>query len=119
MFPANSQLGLWAFSVDLGEGTDYRELEPVARMDATEGDTDHRSKLLSRIDSLSSIVGGGTGLYDSVLAAYRSMQQTYDPASINSVILLTDGSNDDPRSDERRGGKECVSTCRSRWSASH
>src|SRR3546814_12522968 len=22
----------------------------------------------------------------------------------------------DPRSDERRGGKECVSTCRSRWS---
>lgn len=98
MFPANAQLGLWAFSVDLGEGTDYRELEPVARMDATEGDTDHRSKLLSRIDSLSSIVGGGTGLYDSVLAAYRSMQQTYDPASINSVILLTDGANDDPSS---------------------
>ena len=96
MFPANAQLGLWAFSVDLGEGTDYRELEPVARMDATEGDTDHRSKLLSRIDSLSSIVGGGTGLYDSVLAAYRSMQQSYDPASINSVILLTDGANDDP-----------------------
>src|SRR3546814_16831204 len=23
------------------------------------------------------------------------------------------------RSEERRGGKECVSTCRSRWSASH
>ncbi|BBE47448.1 MULTISPECIES: substrate-binding domain-containing protein [Rhodococcus] len=96
MFPANAQLGLWAFSVDLGDGTDYRELEPVARMDATEGGTDHRSKLLSRIDNLSSIVGGGTGLYDSVLAAYRSMQQSCDPASINSVILLTDGANDDP-----------------------
>src|SRR3546814_21034093 len=25
----------------------------------------------------------------------------------------------DPRSEERRGGKECVSTCRSRWSLSH
>src|SRR3546814_15235535 len=25
----------------------------------------------------------------------------------------------DPRSDERRGGKECVSTCRSRWSPDH
>src|SRR3546814_20821117 len=24
-----------------------------------------------------------------------------------------------PRSEERRGGKECVSTCRSRWSPSH
>ncbi|MFE5874902.1 substrate-binding domain-containing protein [Rhodococcus sp. NPDC056506] len=96
MFPANAQLGLWAFSVDLGDGTDYRELEPIARMDATEGETDHRSKLLSQIDNLSSIVGGGTGLYDSVLAAYRSVQQSYDPASINSVILLTDGANDDP-----------------------
>src|SRR3546814_13098967 len=25
----------------------------------------------------------------------------------------------DPRSEERRVGKECVSTCRSRWSADH
>src|SRR3546814_4827190 len=24
-----------------------------------------------------------------------------------------------PRSEERRGGKECVSTCRSRWSPDH
>src|SRR3546814_13130017 len=27
--------------------------------------------------------------------------------------------NYDGRSDERRGGKECVSTCRSRWSPYH
>src|SRR3546814_19011476 len=26
---------------------------------------------------------------------------------------------DHPRSEERRGGKECVSKCRSRWSANH
>src|SRR3546814_4640461 len=25
----------------------------------------------------------------------------------------------DPRSEERRAGKECVSTCRSRWAPSH
>src|SRR3546814_2770586 len=30
------------------------------------------------------------------------------------VLLL-----DEPRSEERRVGKECVSTCRSRWSPSH
>ncbi|ROZ44029.1 VWA domain-containing protein [Rhodococcus sp. WS3] len=96
MFPANAQLGLWAFSIDLGDGTDYRELEPVARMDAPEGDTDHRTKLLSHVDELPSLVGGGTGLYDSVLAAFRQIQSTYDPSSINSVILLTDGANDDP-----------------------
>src|SRR3546814_20509724 len=30
-----------------------------------------------------------------------------------------DSANDFARSEERRGGKECVSTCRSRWSPSH
>src|SRR3546814_16506863 len=29
------------------------------------------------------------------------------------------GSNDAQRSEERRVGKECVSTCRSRWSPDH
>src|SRR3546814_9808919 len=29
------------------------------------------------------------------------------------------GMNDDQRSEERRVGKECVSTCRSRWSPYH
>src|SRR3546814_16584899 len=29
------------------------------------------------------------------------------------------GRNVDPRSEERRVGKECVSTCRSRWSPYH
>src|SRR3546814_13954499 len=29
------------------------------------------------------------------------------------------GVHDDDRSEERRVGKECVSTCRSRWSPSH
>src|SRR3546814_4947997 len=30
-----------------------------------------------------------------------------------------DGSRREPRSEERRVGKECVSTCRSRWSPYH
>src|SRR3546814_18950599 len=33
---------------------------------------------------------------------------------ITGTLLLRKG-----RSDERRGGKECVSTCRSRWSTYH
>lgn len=96
MFPANAQFGLWAFSIDLGGTTDYRELEPVRTMDEPEGGTDHRAQLLSHVESLPTLVGGGTGLYDTVLAAFRQIQSTYDPASINSVILVTDGANDDP-----------------------
>src|SRR3546814_14289703 len=34
-------------------------------------------------------------------------------------MLETLAANRGDRSEERRGGKECVSTCRSRWSPSH
>src|SRR3546814_12873925 len=89
-------------------------------------------------DVCSSDLGGGTGLYDTTLAAFRSAQKDYDPDYFNAVVLLSDGANDDPgsmrqadllkalrdeadpeRSEERRVGKECVSTCRSRWSQYH
>src|SRR3546814_10550232 len=43
----------------------------------------------------------------------------YDPT--RTALLLVDPYNDflDARSEERRVGKECVSTCRSRWSPYH
>src|SRR3546814_6743296 len=34
-------------------------------------------------------------------------------------LVLPDLKNTDPRSEERRVGNECVSTCRSRWSPYH
>src|SRR3546814_17029416 len=42
----------------------------------------------------------------------------YDGAAA-SVFLQPLARIDDPRSEERRVGKECVSTCRSRWSPLH
>src|SRR3546814_16558785 len=35
------------------------------------------------------------------------------------VVVLGDLEEAEPRSEERRGGKECVSTCRSRWAPYH
>src|SRR3546814_16358146 len=45
---------------------------------------------------------------DSILAAHESLQKA---AGIEQSIA--------DRSEERRVGKECVSTCRSRWSPYH
>src|SRR3546814_20052627 len=39
-------------------------------------------------------------------------------AALLGLVFLSSGSGHD-RSEERRGGKECVSTCRSRWSPYH
>lgn len=39
---------------------------------------------------------GDTALYDTTLAAYRRMQEAWQPDRLNVVILLTDGKNEDP-----------------------
>ena len=57
-----------------------------------------RERLFAGIAGLSERTGGATGLYDSTLAAYRTVQASYDSRAINSVILFTDGANEDPES---------------------
>ena len=99
LFPDNASMGLWAFSIGLGGGDqDYRELAPIRQMGEQVGDTTQREVLLQQTRTLPSLVGGGTGLYDTTLAAFRSVQQGYDPDAVNSVIVLTDGANEDPDS---------------------
>src|SRR5262249_2947699 len=39
---------------------------------------------------------GNTGLYDTVLAAYKEVQQGWQAGKVNSVILFTDGENENP-----------------------
>jgi len=99
LFPDNAQLGLWAFSIGLGgNGKDYKELTPIRPMGETVDGVSHRQRLTDAVRTLPTLVKGGTGLYDTTLAAFRKVKEGYDPAAINSVILLTDGANEDPSS---------------------
>lgn len=99
LFPDTAQLGMWAFSVGLGgNGQDYRELDPIRRMDAVADGKTQRQRILGDISSLGGLVGGGTGLYDTALAAFRTVKANYDPRAVNSVILFTDGANEKPNS---------------------
>ncbi|WP_305094128.1 substrate-binding domain-containing protein [Prescottella sp. R16] len=99
LFPDNAQLGLWAFSIGLGGGgKDYRELVPIRRLDETVDGATQRQKLTDAVRTLPTLVQGGTGLYDTTLAAFRKVKEGYDPGAVNSVILLTDGANEDPSS---------------------
>ncbi|UZX01546.1 VWA domain-containing protein [Arthrobacter sp. CDRTa11] len=99
LFPNTAALGLWAFSIGLGGGSqDYLELEPIRKMDQVVDGVTQRDRLVAGIAGLSERTGGATGLYDSTLAAFRTVQASYDSRAINSVILFTDGANEDPES---------------------
>ncbi|MGV9744060.1 VWA domain-containing protein [Rhodococcus zopfii] len=97
MFPGSVQAGLWVFADDLGEnGQDHREVLPIRRLDATVGGHTQRELMNSLSTAVGSTAGDRSAVSDTTLAAFRQMQATYDPRAINSVIVLTDGEDDEP-----------------------
>ncbi|MEE4025657.1 substrate-binding domain-containing protein [Gordonia sp. PKS22-38] len=102
LFPNNASIGGWAFGIDKGgPDQDWKWMSPIRRLDANAaaGGT-HREQLGRAVQRglAPSQLGGGTGLYDTTLAAFREVQNTYDPNYSNSVIIMTDGQNEDPNS---------------------
>ncbi|WP_158848173.1 substrate-binding and VWA domain-containing protein [Saccharothrix deserti] len=95
MLPDTSEIGLWAFSTDKKPPNDWIELVPVGPLGEPIAGAPRRVQLQKGAGTLPALVGGGTALNDTALAAFRHMQKTYDPSKINSVTLFTDGSNDD------------------------
>jgi hypothetical protein len=94
--PSRWHVGLWAFSVGLGDKHDYRDLVPVRQLDASADGGTHRDALADEVEGLPILVGGGTALYDTALAAYDEALRGYDPGRLNTVVLMTDGRNEDP-----------------------
>ncbi|MGW5239467.1 substrate-binding domain-containing protein [Monashia sp. NPDC004114] len=91
--PKTTKLGLWVFSIGIGAGgADYKPMVPIGRLD----DDTHRAQVATAAANLAKNVGGGTGLYDTMWAAYQQAQRNYDPERVNAVVILTDGRNDDP-----------------------
>ncbi|TQM33786.1 VWA domain-containing protein [Microbacterium kyungheense] len=86
-----SSLATWVFSSRRIGGQDWQEIVPFGSL----GDPAHKQLTIDTANNLDSLVGGGTGLYDSVLAAVTYMRQTYEPGKINLVLLNTDGVNED------------------------
>jgi Ca-activated chloride channel family protein len=90
-----SSAGLWVFAVKMDGDKPYRELAPVAPLGSPDGSGTHRDSLNARLGALADqMTGGGTGLYESALAAIRAQRATFDPRSVNTVVLFTDGTNE-------------------------
>jgi Ca-activated chloride channel homolog len=95
VYPDDTEIGLWAFSTNLTARTDYRELVPIGPLGERAGGLTGRQELGGALAKLQHVHGGGTGLYDTALAATRRVRENWEPGRVNSVVLLTDGRNDD------------------------
>ncbi len=102
LFPDSAAIGLWAFSHRLEGNRDHRTLVPVRPLAATAGGAEQRELLDRALADLPDLVDGGTGLHDTVLAAYRSATRDHDPDAANTVLVFTDGTNEDPGSISER-----------------
>jgi Ca-activated chloride channel family protein len=81
--------GLWIFSTQLDGDADYRQLVPVGPL------SDNRIDLANQLATIRPKSNGNTGLYDTTLAAYKAVQAGWDPGRVNSVVIMTDGKNED------------------------
>ncbi|MFD2091560.1 substrate-binding domain-containing protein [Blastococcus deserti] len=96
LVPGDFALGLWVFAYQLDGGQDWAELVPIRELDADVGGRPQRDLLDEQLDSIPDrLTPGGTGLYDTTLAAVRAAREEYDPTAVNSVLVLTDGTNED------------------------
>ena len=88
LLPGDSRMGLWEFGSELDGARDYRPLLAMTPLTAQ-----HRSALAGAVAELDSRKTG-TGLYDTILAAYTSARNAYREGVPNQVLVLTDGRNE-------------------------
>ena len=94
-FAPTDEVGLWAFTTDMGDGRIYRELEPVLPISR------QRSDLRQSIQALTPL--NGTPLYAAIRAAVADMGSSLDGDKINAVVVLTDGRNEYPADTDLTG----------------
>jgi hypothetical protein len=96
LVPGESALGLWVFADELDGATDWRQLVPTRTVEVGVAGATQRDVLDEQLDTIPGLLSpGGTGLHDTALAAVRAARADHDPTAVNSVLLLTDGTNDD------------------------
>lgn len=89
MFKPTTKLGMWLFATDLDGPQDYQVLLPVRPM--SEHMAGGAQDALRGVEAQSD---GNTALYDTVLAAYQDSVRNWEPGRINTVVVMTDGQDD-------------------------
>jgi hypothetical protein len=107
--PKGSEVGLWVFATKLDGGKDHRELVPLGPLEEKIGSRTHKQAVIDELRKLPRKTKGDTGLYDSVLAAFRAASRNPVPNKLTSIVVFTDGRNED---DDGISRKELLATLR-------
>ncbi len=89
LLPPTAYVGLWKFGYQLSPPIDYQVLVPTAGLDP--GQQARLTAATARLAAQDT----GTGLYDTILAAYKDQQAHYQNGMPNEVLIFTDGKNED------------------------
>jgi Ca-activated chloride channel family protein len=98
LLPDSASVGVWVFASRMRGDQDWREIAPIAPLRSIGPRGQSHRALLTQLSSDPDRFhkGGGTSLYDTTIAALRTMHRTYEERSSNGIILLSDGANSDP-----------------------
>jgi von Willebrand factor type A domain-containing protein len=89
MFNDRWAVGVWLFSTDMKGTQPWLPIEPIQPLSSA------RDELEDSIKKIVPKKDGDTGLYRTALAAYKNVRDSWQPGKVNSVILFTDGKNED------------------------
>lgn len=94
LFPDKTDMGLWLMSDEYGE-SGREEAADMHRLGTSDedGEATRRQELTGVAEEIG-VQGGGSRLYDNILAAYDEVADHYHEDKINSVILLTAGQDE-------------------------
>ncbi|TDD67583.1 substrate-binding and VWA domain-containing protein [Actinomadura rubrisoli] len=96
MMSNDTELGQWLFSTNMQGKLPYRESVSIGPLGERIGSNTRRGLVLSGLNQMKPKPNGDTGLYRTMLAAYKQMNRSFKPEFGNSILLMTDGKNDDP-----------------------
>ncbi|MFG1921297.1 substrate-binding and VWA domain-containing protein [Cryptosporangium sp. NPDC048952] len=96
LFNPQSNVGTWRFSTELDGDKDYQEMVPIGPVGGRLPDGSSRKEALEASIYNQLVPEGATGLYDTLLAAYKFMQGHWQADNrLNLLVMMTDGKNED------------------------
>ncbi|MEU4311840.1 hypothetical protein [Nocardia sp. NPDC024068] len=90
VMPPEFGLGIWAFGKDVDGTNPYDVIADTAPLDDAQ-----RSKLMGSLGSIEATAADTDECYRALLAAYSSAVDGYATERTNSILLVTDGPDDD------------------------